>query len=65
MPGDSSKRGEIHKRKKAEISPSLTRLRTAGDLSVDSLKVLFEPFEDRFHSFFCPLPIHVEVYAVF
>jgi hypothetical protein len=31
----------------------------------DSLKVLFEPFEDRFHSFICPLPIHVEVYAVF
>ena len=31
----------------------------------DSLKVLFEPFEDRFHDFICPLPIHVEVYAVF
>ena len=32
---------------------------------IDSLKVLFEPFEDRFHSFICPLPIHVEVYAAF
>ena len=31
----------------------------------DSLKVLFEPFEDRFHSFTCPLPIHVEVHAAF
>ena len=31
----------------------------------DSLKVLFEPFEDRFHNFICPLPIHVEVDAVF
>src|SRR5207302_2145545 len=31
----------------------------------DSLKVLFEPFEDRFHRFICPLPIHVEVYAAF
>ncbi len=31
----------------------------------DSLKVLFEPFEDRFHNFICPLPIHVEVYAAF
>jgi hypothetical protein len=31
----------------------------------DSLQVLIEPFEDRFHGFICPLPIHVEVYAVF
>jgi len=31
----------------------------------DLLKVLIEPFEDRFHGFICPLPIHVEVYAVF
>jgi hypothetical protein len=30
----------------------------------DSLQVLIEPFEDRFHGFICPLPIHVEVYAV-
>ena len=32
---------------------------------VDSLKVMIEPFEDRLHSFLCPLPIHIEVYAVF
>ena len=31
----------------------------------DSLQVLIEPFEDRFHGFICPLPVHVEVYAVF
>jgi hypothetical protein len=31
----------------------------------DSLKVLIEPFEDRFHGFIGPLPVHVEVYAVF
>jgi len=31
----------------------------------DSLKILIEPFEDGFHGFICPLPIHVEVHAVF
>ena len=40
-------------------------LKGAIDPAFDSLKVLFEPFEDRFHSFICPLPIHVEVYAAF
>ena len=35
------------------------------DPAFDSLKVLVEPLEDRFHNFICPLPIHVEVYAVF
>jgi hypothetical protein len=32
---------------------------------VDSLKVLFEPFEDRFHRFIRPFPIHIEVDAAF
>lgn len=32
---------------------------------VDSLKVLFEPFEDRFHRFIRPFPIHIEVDATF
>ena len=31
----------------------------------DSLKVLFEPFEDRFHRFIRPFPIHIEVDAAF
>jgi len=29
--------------------------------ALDSLKVLFEPFEDRFHRFIRPFPIHIEV----
>jgi hypothetical protein len=29
------------------------------------LKVPFEPFEDRYHNFICPLAIYVEVDAVF
>jgi len=40
----------------------LAPVHQAGD---DSLKVLFEPFEDRFHRFIGPFPIHVEVDTVF
>jgi len=44
---------------------SLDRFAQLVDHRIESLKVLFEPFEDRLHSFICPLPIHVEVYAAF
>src|ERR1700719_1047519 len=49
----------------AHVTFERSNLQILIDPAFDSLKVLFEPFEDRFHNFICPLPIHVEVYAAF
>ena len=50
---------------KSEIRGGTVKLVDLIGPAFDSLKVLIEPFEDRFHGFICPLPVHVEVYAVF
>jgi hypothetical protein len=52
-------------KEKSEIMGGTVKLVDLIGPAFDSLKVLIEPFEDRFHGFICPLPIHVEVYAVF
>jgi hypothetical protein len=49
----------VERKMPTSLRPKVT---SAG---VDSLKVLFEPFEDRFHRFIRPFPIHIEVDAAF
>ena len=44
---------------------SFSEMPKVTSAGVDSLKVLFEPFEDRFHRFIRPFPIHIEVDAAF